>query len=68
MTLDFTKRRKGSTAENGRKIEVCPKCGRKGTVSRYHDGGMMIVHTAEHIGIGLSVRDRCFVPPVVTGQ
>ena len=67
MLLDFTKRRKGSRAENGRRIEVCPKCGRKGTISRHDDGSGMCVHTAEHLGIGLGVRDRCWLPKTETG-
>lgn len=62
--LDFTKRRKGSVAENGRKIEVCPNCGRKGTISRYTGknlGSGVCVHKAEDNGIGLGVRDFCYL-------
>jgi len=57
--LDFTKRRKGSIAEDGRRIELCPKCGRKGTVSRYKNGSGLCVHTAENHGFALGVRDFC---------
>jgi ribosomal protein L37AE/L43A len=62
MLLDFTKRRKGSIAENGRKIGVCPKCGRKGTISRYKNGRGLCVHTAEHQGFCLGARDFCCLP------
>jgi hypothetical protein len=60
--LDFTKRRKGSIAENGRKIAVCPKCGRKGTISRHRDGSGICVHKAEDQGFCLCVREYCSLP------
>jgi hypothetical protein len=59
--IDLTRMRLGSIAPNGRRIERCPMCGQKGTISRHNDGSQLVVHKGEDIGIGLSVRDHCFI-------
>ena len=58
--LDFTKRRLRSFAENGKRIEKCPKCGRKGTIRRYKDGSGLCVHSGKYEGGFLMiVQDFC---------
>lgn len=62
-TVDYTKMRKGSRPDGRRKIEVCPKCGRKGLISRYKDGKGMTTHKGHKEFIFFMVDDSCFLSP-----
>jgi hypothetical protein len=43
--IDYTKARLNSKSYRGRRIERCPRCGKKGEHSTYQRGGEMYVHT-----------------------
>jgi hypothetical protein len=63
--VDFTKFRKGSRP-NGRPIDYCTKCGRKGAKTVYRDGDIRYVHTG-YIQFGfLTVQESCTI--VATDQ
>ncbi len=57
--IDFTKFRKGSKP-NGRPIDYCPRCGRKGEKTIYTDGETNYTHAAESRGFFLLVTDSCY--------
>ena len=46
---------------NGRRIEQCPECGRKGEASHYRSGGAMFVHSSRFETFCWSSMDRCTV-------
>jgi hypothetical protein len=58
VLLDFTKRRKGSRTESGRRIEVYPEVWpeRNDNPLSGRENGIC-VHTAENHGFALGVRD-----------
>ena len=55
VKVDFTKMRLNSRF-NGRKIEKCPVCGKKGQISRYRNGNWECTHYAR-IEFGFLVSD-----------
>lgn len=63
--IDFTKQRLGTKTRGTRKIELCPKCGRKGEcVRREIVEGLPFrdyTHLAENVGGMLFVKDHCIV-------
>jgi hypothetical protein len=61
--IDLTKMRKG-TKPFGRKIEVCPKCGRKGEHTRHSfkaGTSDTYTHTKTFEGFFFSVKEYCCV-------
>lgn len=59
--IDYTKYRKGSRP-NGRIIDYCPKCKRKGEKTIYKNGAMIYVHQAK-IMMFVEVTDYCHFRP-----
>ncbi len=55
---DYTFERLGSRAR-GQKIERCPRCGRRGRVTRYTDGSSLCIHTEVVRPWGIEVIDHC---------
>lgn len=49
---------------NGRPIEVCPECGRKGQRSIYRSGGSHYVHLSRFETIFWMTRDSCTIGPI----
>lgn len=47
QTIDITKLRKGTVVDNGRKVQPCPICGKKGIVIKYtnHPGLNFCYHS-----------------------
>ena len=70
--VDFTRFRLG-TIINQRRIEVCPKCGKRAIHTIYHgalqaDGTRPVMghgyhHTQRHVGLAWRLEDTCTVAP-----
>lgn len=58
--VDCTTKRLGSRF-NGRKIERCPRCGRKGAASHYRDGASAYGHKGHVCAIGVSWEEHCYI-------
>ena len=56
MTIDFTKMR----LSKKHRIQVCPKCGRRGELVHYRDGGGRCFHKAHREPVGLFIDDGCY--------
>jgi hypothetical protein len=62
--IDFTKMRKGFKPYDKRRIDICPKCGRKGLRNNHSDGGAGFSHKAKaHVWGGLLIIDHCYIKP-----
>jgi hypothetical protein len=61
-SVRLTSLRKGVRAPTGGRIEVCPKCGRKGAGAHYKDGSHLYKHSATFRGWYWEVTDSCFIP------
>ena len=59
--IDFTQFRKGSKP-NGRPIDYCPRCGRRGEKTVYRDGDIRFTHIA-HVAMNsfLVIDELCWV-------
>jgi len=49
---------------NGRPIEVCAKCGRKGEYTHYRTGGEHYTHLTRFETIFWMVKDSCTIGPI----
>lgn len=61
--IDYTHKRLHSKTDRGLRIEVCPKCGRKGERIVYRDGAVHYAHKGE-VGMWgmISIDDHCMIP------
>jgi len=67
QVVDFTKMRKGSKPR-GRKVDNCPKCGRKGERTNYTNGQTSYIHTMCNAGLFWNVTDSCLIQPAASEE
>lgn len=59
--VDYTRKRLHSKLLNGRRIETCPKCGRKGERAIYNNGEQDYAHKG-YIEMGfVTITDHCYI-------
>jgi hypothetical protein len=58
---DYTTMRLGARLTNGGKVERCPACGRKASISRYKDGTGLAKHRGRVEYIFVTITDSCYL-------